>query len=392
VPTLLKDMVINRLSLVRRPANKVPFVLAKSEDADEIRKEELLKAVHHHVEALLDIIGADEDHKEAASKLVDVLQQLGIITNPSDIRTTVSALMDMLYTARSLRELLDEVVGDEEVEAADEEEEEEEDEEGVEKAKLTHKQRKKLPKRMFAWVDEEGKGHFPIHDAAHVRNALARFNQGHFPDKATKRRALMKILRRARELGVEYDEEKWKAVLERLSKEEDSKMSEDTTKNVEQSDQTEQAGISKAELEELVRKARAAEELQKRVETLERERERMVCLEKAAAYPHLGDRETVADIISRLEKSGMDPKSVAQWMETLERAMAESDLLKSVGTDGEPIHASTLESLVDKRAQEIMKSGVPRHRARVQALEEVIRENPHLYAEHRRSLFAGKEV
>jgi hypothetical protein len=118
----------------------------------------------------------------------------------------------------------------------------------------------------------------------------------------------------------------------------------------------------------------------------------MVYLEKAAAYPHLGDRETVADIISRLEKSGMDPKSVAQWMETLERAMAESDLLKSAGTDGEPAHASTLESLVDKRAQEIMKSGVPRHRARVQALEEVIRENPHLYAEHRRSLFAGKEV
>jgi hypothetical protein len=390
VPTLLKDMVINRLSLVRKPANKIPFVLAKSEDTDEAQKEELLKAVHHHVEALLDIIGADEDHKEAASKLVDVLQQLGIITNPSDIRTTVSALMDMLYTARSLRELLDEVVGDEEVEAADEEEEE--DEEGVEKAKLTHKQRKKLPKRMFAWVDEEGKGHFPIHDAAHVRNALARFNQGHFPDKATKRRALMKILRRARELGVEYDEEKWKAVLERLSKEEDSKMSDDTTKNVEQPEQPKQAGISKAELEELVRKARAAEELQKRVEALERERERMVYLEKAAAYPHLGDRETVADIISRLEKSGMDPKSVAQWMETLERAMAESDLLKSAGTDGEPAHASTLESLVDKRAQEIMKSGVPRHRARVQALEEVIRENPHLYAEHRRSLFAGKEV
>jgi hypothetical protein len=390
VPTLLKDMVINRLSLVRKPANKIPFVLAKSEDTDEAQKEELLKAVHHHVEALLDIIGADEDHKEAASKLVDVLQQLGIITNPSDIRTTVSALMDMLYTARSLRELLDEVVGDEEVEAADEEEEE--GEEGVEKAKLTHEQRKKLPKRMFAWVDEEGKGHFPIHDAAHVRNALARFNQGHFPDKATKRRALMKILRRARELGVEYDEEKWKAVLERLSKEEDSKMSDDTTKNVEQPEQPEQAGISKAELEELVRKARAAEELQKRVEALERERERMVYLEKAAAYPHLGDRETVADIISRLEKSGMDPKSVAQWMETLERAMAESDLLKSAGTDGEPAHASTLESLVDKRAQEIMKSGVPRHRARVQALEEVIRENPHLYAEHRRGLFAGKEV
>jgi hypothetical protein len=380
-------MVINRLSLVRKPANKIPFVLAKSEDADDIQKEELLKAVHHHVEALLDIVGADEDHKEAASRLVDVLQQLGIITNPSDIRSTVSALMDMLYTARSLRELLDDVVGDEEVEAADEEEEE--DEEGVEKAKLTYKQRKKLPKRMFAWVDEEGKGHFPIHDAAHVRNALARFNQGRFPDKATKRRALMKILRRARELGVEYDEEKWKAVLERLSKEEDSKMSEDMTRTVEQ---PEQASISKAELEELVRKARAAEELQKRVEALERERERMVYLEKAAAYPHLGDRETVADIISRLEKSGMDPKSVAQWMETLERAMAESDLLKSMGTDGDPAHASTLESLVDKRAQEIMKSGVPRHRARVQALEEIIRENPHLYAEHRRSLFAGKEV
>jgi hypothetical protein len=39
-------------------------------------------------------------------------------------------------------------------------------------AELTTKQREKLKKRDFAYVDKEGGEHLPIHDEEHVRNAL----------------------------------------------------------------------------------------------------------------------------------------------------------------------------------------------------------------------------
>jgi hypothetical protein len=71
-------------------------------------------------------------------------------------------------------------------------------------AELSTEQRKKLPKSAFAYVDEHGVGHLPIHDAAHVRNALARLNQADIPE-AAKRKALRRILRAAKRFGVEVD-------------------------------------------------------------------------------------------------------------------------------------------------------------------------------------------
>jgi len=51
-------------------------------------------------------------------------------------------------------------------------------------ARLDAGKRKHLPGRAFAYVDSRGRRRLPIHDEAHVRNALARFNQVAFEDEA----------------------------------------------------------------------------------------------------------------------------------------------------------------------------------------------------------------
>ena len=46
-------------------------------------------------------------------------------------------------------------------------------------ARLDPSARAKLPDRAFAYIDSRGQRRLPIHDPAHVRNALARFGQVH---------------------------------------------------------------------------------------------------------------------------------------------------------------------------------------------------------------------
>lgn len=53
-------------------------------------------------------------------------------------------------------------------------------------AKLTYKQRKKLPKKSFA---EPGKRKYPLMDKSHARNALARVSQFGSPAEKKKVRA-----------------------------------------------------------------------------------------------------------------------------------------------------------------------------------------------------------
>lgn len=69
-------------------------------------------------------------------------------------------------------------------------------------AKLTAQERAKLPDSAFAHVDPAGKRRLPIHDAAHVRNALARFDQVAFEDEAARDRARTRLLRAAHKHGV----------------------------------------------------------------------------------------------------------------------------------------------------------------------------------------------
>jgi class 3 adenylate cyclase len=61
--------------------------------------------------------------------------------------------------------------------------------------------RAKLPDRAFAYVDGDRRL-LPIHDASHVRNALARFNQVRFEDDAARDRARARLLNAAKRFRI----------------------------------------------------------------------------------------------------------------------------------------------------------------------------------------------
>ncbi len=67
---------------------------------------------------------------------------------------------------------------------------------------LSAKERAQLPDSAFAYIDSSGKRRLPIHDASHVRNALARFNQVAFEDEAARDRARNRLLRAAKKHGI----------------------------------------------------------------------------------------------------------------------------------------------------------------------------------------------
>jgi class 3 adenylate cyclase len=69
-------------------------------------------------------------------------------------------------------------------------------------ATLTARDRAQLPDRAFAYIDSHGKRRLPIHDAAHVRNALARFGQVAFEDDAARDRARNRLLNAAKKHGI----------------------------------------------------------------------------------------------------------------------------------------------------------------------------------------------
>jgi class 3 adenylate cyclase len=69
-------------------------------------------------------------------------------------------------------------------------------------ARLGSSDRTDLPDRAFAYVDSRGRRRLPIHDAAHVRNALARFNQVSFEDDAARERARTRLLNAAKRQGI----------------------------------------------------------------------------------------------------------------------------------------------------------------------------------------------
>ena len=69
-------------------------------------------------------------------------------------------------------------------------------------ARLGAKERAQLPDSAFAYIDSGGNRRLPIHDAAHVRNALARFGQVAFEDEAARDRARSRLLRAAQKHGI----------------------------------------------------------------------------------------------------------------------------------------------------------------------------------------------
>ena len=69
-------------------------------------------------------------------------------------------------------------------------------------ARLGAKERAQLPDSAFAYIDSAGRRRLPIHDAAHVRNALARFGQVAFEDDEGRDRARSRLLRAAKKHGI----------------------------------------------------------------------------------------------------------------------------------------------------------------------------------------------
>jgi class 3 adenylate cyclase len=69
-------------------------------------------------------------------------------------------------------------------------------------ARLKTGKRAGLPDRAFAYIDARGRRRLPIHDKAHVRNALARFNQVEFENDAAREAARKRLLNAARKYGI----------------------------------------------------------------------------------------------------------------------------------------------------------------------------------------------
>jgi hypothetical protein len=72
---------------------------------------------------------------------------------------------------------------------------------------LSTKDRDKLRKDQFAYVDRHGGEHLPINDESHVRNAISRFNQTDFQSDNAKQEAAKKIMSAAKRHGIEVDED-----------------------------------------------------------------------------------------------------------------------------------------------------------------------------------------
>ncbi len=75
------------------------------------------------------------------------------------------------------------------------------------KATLDASARNQLDDSDFAYIDSNGGRHLPIHDEAHVRAAMARFNQTQFEDEAAKEKAHKKIMAAAHRMGMQVSED-----------------------------------------------------------------------------------------------------------------------------------------------------------------------------------------
>ncbi len=70
-------------------------------------------------------------------------------------------------------------------------------------AELTTAKRDRLQDSSFAYIDKGGERHLPINDEAHVRNAIARFDQTDFESAAAKQTAAKHIIAAAKRHDIE---------------------------------------------------------------------------------------------------------------------------------------------------------------------------------------------
>jgi hypothetical protein len=67
---------------------------------------------------------------------------------------------------------------------------------------LTEQGRDQLEDEQFAYVDSSGERKLPIHDEAHVRNAITRFGQTEFADTESRKAAAYRVIRAAGRYGI----------------------------------------------------------------------------------------------------------------------------------------------------------------------------------------------
>jgi hypothetical protein len=72
---------------------------------------------------------------------------------------------------------------------------------------LDTRDRNRLRRSTFAYVDRKGEGHLPLNDESHVRNAVSRFNQTEFESQTAKENARKKILRAANRYDIEVSKD-----------------------------------------------------------------------------------------------------------------------------------------------------------------------------------------
>jgi class 3 adenylate cyclase len=68
--------------------------------------------------------------------------------------------------------------------------------------RLDPAERAALPDRAFAYVDSTGRRRLPIHDPAHVRNALVRFGQVTFETEQARERSRLRLLNAAKKFKI----------------------------------------------------------------------------------------------------------------------------------------------------------------------------------------------
>jgi hypothetical protein len=75
---------------------------------------------------------------------------------------------------------------------------------------VSTKQRKRMSKEKFAFPKQRKE---PIHDAAHVRNAVARFDQVEGVSDSDRDAAWRRIRSAARQYGVEIEARGWRSLM-----------------------------------------------------------------------------------------------------------------------------------------------------------------------------------
>lgn len=181
IDNVIKELDLTEISLVDVPANRnTVFTLVKREGGELVDMQK-------------DIYSAARLAEIAQTISFRIDQYIAEGKDPSDLEEALKRLKAVIV--KEVKEKEDRTGPKEVAEATVK----------LEKAKMSYKEKQKLPKSSFAWVDSKGKGHLPIQDAAHVRNAMARFNQTHFDSPEAKRRAYGRILRAAKKFGIKVD-------------------------------------------------------------------------------------------------------------------------------------------------------------------------------------------